>query len=95
MSTSTRASSSPEGDDDPKSAPVALVLGAMVAVGSPIAAPGVVVNILGSMADDGVRFASEDIGVTLAGSLDDDILVYGEKQLGGGGGSRIVYPAPN
>jgi hypothetical protein len=54
VSTSTRASSSPEGDDDPKSAPVALGLGAMVAVGSPIAAPGVVVNILGSMADDGV-----------------------------------------
>jgi hypothetical protein len=67
----------------------------MVAVGSPIAAPGVVVNILGSMADDGVRCASEDVGVTLAGSLDDGILVYGEKQLGGGGGSRIVYPAPN
>jgi hypothetical protein len=65
----------------------------MVAVGSPIAAPGVVVNILGSMADDGVRCASEDVGVTLAGSLDDDILVYSEKQLGGGGGSRIVYPA--
>jgi hypothetical protein len=67
----------------------------MVAVGSPIAAPGVVVNILGSMADDGVRCASEDVGVTLAGSLDDGILVYGEKQLGGGSGSRIVYPAPN
>jgi hypothetical protein len=95
MSTLTRASSSPEGDDDPKSAPVALGLGAIVAVGSPIAATGVVLNILGSMADDGVRCASEDVGVTLAGSLDDGILVYGEKQLGGGGGSRIVYPAPN
>jgi hypothetical protein len=47
------------------------------------------------MADDGVRCASEGVGVTLAGSLDDGILVYGEKQLGGGGGSRIVYPAPN
>jgi hypothetical protein len=75
MSTLTRASSSPEGDDDPKSAPVALGLGAIVAVGSPIAATGVVVNILGSMADDGVRCASEDVGVTLAGSLDDGTLV--------------------
>jgi hypothetical protein len=65
MSTSTRASSSPKGDDDPKSAPVALGLGAMVAVGSPIAKPGAVVNILGSMADDGVRCASEGVGVTL------------------------------
>jgi hypothetical protein len=79
MSTSTRASSSPEGDDDPKRAPVALGLGAMVAVGSPIAAPGVV-NILGSMADDGVRCASEDVGVTLAGSLDDGILVYARRE---------------
>jgi hypothetical protein len=67
----------------------------MVAVGSPIAAPGVVVNILGSMAGDGVRCALEDVGVTLVGSLNDGILVYGEKQLGGGGGSRIVYLAPN
>jgi hypothetical protein len=67
----------------------------MVVVGSPIAAPGVVVNILGSMADDGVRCTSEGVGVTLAGSLDDGILVYDEKQIGGGGGSRIVYPAPN
>jgi hypothetical protein len=90
MSMSTHASSSPKGDDDPKSAPVALGLGAMVVVGSPIAAPGVVVNFLGSMADDGVRCASEDVGVTLAGSL-----VYSEKQLGGGCGSRIVYPVPN
>jgi hypothetical protein len=80
MSTSTRASSSSEGDDDPKSAPVALGLGAMVAVGSPITAPGVVVNILGSMADDGVRCASEDVGVTLAGSLDDGILVYARRE---------------
>jgi hypothetical protein len=47
------------------------------------------------MADDGVRCASEDVGVTLAGSLDDGILVYSEKQLGGGGGSRSVYPTPN
>jgi hypothetical protein len=52
----------------------------MVAVGSPIATPGVVVNILGSMADDGVRCASEDVGVNLAGSLDDGILVYKRRE---------------
>jgi hypothetical protein len=45
------------------------------------------------MADDGVRYASEDIGVTLADSLDVDILMYGEKQLGGGGGRRRL-PGP-
>jgi hypothetical protein len=45
------------------------------------------------MADDGVRCTSEDIGVTLADSLDVGILVYGEKQLGGGGGRRRL-PGP-
>jgi hypothetical protein len=60
----------------------------MLVVGSTFATPEVGVNILGSMADDGVRCASEDVGVTLASSLDVGILVYGEKQLGGGGGRR-------
>jgi hypothetical protein len=45
------------------------------------------------MADDGVRCASENVGVTLAGSLDIGILVYSEKQLGGGGGRRRL-PGP-
>jgi hypothetical protein len=65
----------------------------MVVVGSAFAAPEVGVNILGSMADDGVRCALKDVGVTLAGSLDVGILVYSEKQLGGGGG-RHRLPAP-
>jgi hypothetical protein len=65
----------------------------MVVVGLAFAAPEVGVNILGSMADEGVRCASEDVGVTLAGSLDVGILVYGEKQLGGGG-SRCRLPGP-
>jgi hypothetical protein len=64
-----------------------------VVVGSAFATPEVGVNILGSMADDGVRCASEGVGVTLAGSLDVGILVYGEKQLGGGGG-RCRLPNP-
>jgi hypothetical protein len=45
------------------------------------------------MANDGVHCTSEDIGVTLADSLDVGILVYGEKQLGGGGGRRRL-PGP-
>jgi hypothetical protein len=45
------------------------------------------------MAFDGARCASEDVGVTLADSLDVGILVYGEKQLGGGGGRRRL-PSP-
>jgi hypothetical protein len=65
----------------------------MLVVGSAFAAPEVVVNILGSMADDGVHCALEDVGVTLAGSLDAGILVYGEKQLGGGGSRRRI-PGP-
>jgi hypothetical protein len=65
----------------------------MVVVGSAFTAPKVGVNILGSMAYDGVHCASEDVGVTLAGSLDVGILVYGEKQLGGGGGRRRL-PGP-
>jgi hypothetical protein len=65
----------------------------MLVVGSAFAAPEVGVNILGSMADDGVCCASEDVGVTLAGSLDVGILVYGEKQLGCGGGCRRL-PGP-
>jgi hypothetical protein len=64
-----------------------------VVVGSAFATPEVGANILGSMADDGVRCASEGVGVTLAGSLDVGILVYGEKQLGGGGGLRRL-PSP-
>jgi hypothetical protein len=65
----------------------------MVVIGSAFAAPEVGVNILGSMPDDDVRCASEDVGVTLAGSLDVGILVYGEKQLRGGGGRRRL-PGP-
>jgi hypothetical protein len=65
----------------------------MLVVGSAFTAPDVGVNILGSMADDGVHCASEDVGVTLAGSLDVGILVYGEKQLGGGGDRRRL-PGP-
>jgi hypothetical protein len=65
----------------------------MVVVGSAFAALEVGVNILGSMANDGVRCASEDVGATLAGSLDVGILVYDEKQLGGGGGRRRL-PSP-
>jgi hypothetical protein len=60
----------------------------MVVVGSAFAAPEVGVSILGSMADNGVRCTSEYVRVTLAGSLDVSILVYGENQLGGGGGRR-------
>jgi hypothetical protein len=65
----------------------------MVVIGSAFTAAEVGVNILGSMADDTVCCASEDVGVTLASSLDVDILVYGEKQLGGGGGRRRL-PGP-
>jgi hypothetical protein len=65
----------------------------MTVVGSAFTAQEVGVNILGIMADDGVRCTSEDVGVTLAGSLDVSILVYGEKQLGGGGGRRRL-PSP-
>jgi hypothetical protein len=65
----------------------------MVVVGSAFDAPEVGVNILGSMADDGVHRALEDVGVTLAGLLDIGILVYGEKQLGGGR-SRRRLPSP-
>jgi hypothetical protein len=65
----------------------------MLVVGSAFAAPEVGVNILGSMVNDGVRCTSEDVGVTLVGSLDVGILVYGEKQLGGGGGRRRL-PGP-
>jgi hypothetical protein len=65
----------------------------MVVVGSAFAALEVGVEILGSMADDGVCYTSEDVGVTLVGSLDVGILMYGEKQLGGGGGRRRL-PGP-
>jgi hypothetical protein len=48
MAPSTNPSGSPEGDDDPKSAAVALALGGMVVVGPAFGAQEVGVNILGS-----------------------------------------------